>query len=299
MAADLVAHAGPAVRDGQQHVLAGRALAVLADVLLVELDDRGLDRQPAAARHRVARVGGEVEHDALELRAVGLDHRRAGRERDGDADVVADDPPEHRLHSRDHVVEVERARMQHLAAAEGEQLAGEAADACSAAWAISRSASRSPHLLLEQRGVAGDHRQQVVEVVRDAAGEAPDRLHLLRLLEPVLEPEPVGDVVGEHERRLAAVVDDRPGRDLDVDDRAVLAPVVPGRGAVRARAVLGQAPEQRLHVLARADLRDRHREELVAGVAVVADRGVVDGEEAQRVGVVDPHRQRARLEQHL
>jgi len=30
--------------------------------------------------------------------------------------------------------------------------------------------------------IAGDHRQQVVEIVRNAAGELADRLHLLRLL---------------------------------------------------------------------------------------------------------------------
>ena len=35
--------------------------------------------------------------------------------------------------------------------------------------------------------VAGDRREQVVEVVRDAAGEPADRLHLLRLPELVLE----------------------------------------------------------------------------------------------------------------
>ena len=33
-------------------------------------------------------------------------------------------------------------------------------------------------------------------------------------------------------------------------------------------------------------------------VAVVADRGVVDGQERERLGVVDPHRHRARLEEH-
>ena len=38
--------------------------------------------------------------------------------------------------------------------------------------------------------------------MRDAAGQAPDRLHLLRLGEPLLEPQALGHVVGEHERGL-------------------------------------------------------------------------------------------------
>jgi hypothetical protein len=79
----------------------------------------------------------------------------------------------------------------------------------------------------QQRRVAGDDGEQVVEVVRDPAGEAPDRLHLLRLAEPVLEALALADVVGEHERRVTALEDDPAGRDLDVDQRAVLAPVAP------------------------------------------------------------------------
>ena len=41
-------------------------------------------------------------------------------------------------------------------------------------------------MLLQQLEVAGDHEQQVVEVVRDAAGQLPDGLHLLRLRQPSL-----------------------------------------------------------------------------------------------------------------
>ena len=39
----------------------------------------------------------------------------------------------------------------------------------------------------QELAVADDHRQQVVEVVRDAAGEPADRLHLLRLAQLLLE----------------------------------------------------------------------------------------------------------------
>ena len=42
--------------------------------------------------------------------------------------------------------------------------------------------------------VAGDHREHVVEVVRDATGEEPDRFHLLRLGELALHETPLRDV---------------------------------------------------------------------------------------------------------
>jgi hypothetical protein len=58
------------------------------------------------------------------------------------------------------------------------------------------------HFALREQdlGVARDHHQQVVEVVRDPSGEPPDRLHPLGLPEPLLEPQPHRHVVCEHER---------------------------------------------------------------------------------------------------
>ena len=52
----------------------------------------------------------------------------------------------------------------------------------------------------QQFAVPVDQRQQVVEVVRHAAGELPDRLHLLRL--PQLRPElvPLGDIERQREQ---------------------------------------------------------------------------------------------------
>jgi hypothetical protein len=126
-AADLLAHTGAAVGDRQQHVRAGRHVAVGGDVALVELDVRGGDRQPPAAGHRVARVGGEVEYDALDLGAVGLDRRDALAELDRELHVVADDPLEHRAHAAHDLVHVDGRRVQDLAAAEGEQLPGQRA----------------------------------------------------------------------------------------------------------------------------------------------------------------------------
>ena len=75
-AAHLLVHADAGVADAEQDVRARRDVAVRWRVALVELDVGGLDREPAAARHRVARVGGEVEDHLLDLRAVGLDRER-------------------------------------------------------------------------------------------------------------------------------------------------------------------------------------------------------------------------------
>ena len=60
--------------------------------------------------------------------------------------------------------------------------------------------------------------------------------------------------------------------------------------------VLDRRGDQR-RILGRADVLDGHAQELFLRIAVVAHRGLVDGEERQRLDVVQPHRQRAVLEE--
>ena len=76
--------------------------------------------------------------------------------------------------------------------------------------------------------------QQVVEVVRDAAGEPADRLHLLRLAQlllglaqRLLGALALGDVGDEHEPDVAARVVEVVRLDLDEDDAAVALLVAP------------------------------------------------------------------------
>ena len=225
----------------------------------------------------------------------------AGCEPHADVDVVADEPAEHRLHPGDDLVEVEHHRVQHLAAAEREQLPGQRRRLLGrvrrSRSSCSRAGGRRP--VEQDLRVARDHGQQVVEVVRDAARQPADRLHLLGLRQALLQPQPVGHVMRQHERGAAPFEADPPGRDLDVDDGAVALAVAPRAGHRRAGAAAEpQAGEDGLDVLHRPDVLDRHAEELLPRVAVVADRRVIDGEELQRLGVVHPHRQRAGLEQH-
>ncbi len=121
-----------------------------------------------------------------------------GREAHRQGDVLADESPEQLLDVPDHLVEVDLARLQHLLPAEGQQLTGQA-----------RGALRGQEDLVQllvpalcvagpprHLRIAGDHRQQVVEVVRHPAGQPPDGLHLLRLPQLLLELQPFPHVGG-------------------------------------------------------------------------------------------------------
>ena len=74
----------------------------------------------------------------------------------------------------------------HLVASERQQLTGERGGALRGRGDLGgRRVERmlGPQAAGDQFRVADDHREQVVEVVRDAAGEAADRFELLRLME--------------------------------------------------------------------------------------------------------------------
>ena len=111
-----------------------------------------------------------------------------------------------------------------------------------ARWAVSSTSSTSrrsglsgEELEQEELAPPRDHGEQVVEVVRDAAGEAPDRLHLLGVAELRLERPDGGEVADDDDDPeilpLAAL--ERGRGDLDGDRP----PIRPGSVTVPVRPV--------------------------------------------------------------
>ena len=117
-------------------------------------------------------------------------------------------PAEHRAQLGHHRVEVDDPRLQHLFPAEGEQLTGESRRPVRGPVDLQHV---EPALVLvvdrpqQQLRVSDDGRQEVVEVVGDAAGELADGLHLLGLAELLLEDLLLADVshVDEEVERAA------------------------------------------------------------------------------------------------
>ena len=205
------------------------------------VDVGGLDRQRAAVGHRVAGVGGEVEDHPLDLRAVGLDGREVGREPDADADVVADDPLQHRLHPGDDLVEVDGrcgcSTCRRLNASSwrvsARGLLGRARDlrrAPRAAVAVARQDRRRSREITVSRLLKSCATPPASRPIASIFSASASRS---------LQPPALGDVVGDaRARRAAPRTSIRPARDLDVDERAVAA-----AGAARSRA--GRAATRR------------------------------------------------------
>ena len=107
---------------------------------------------------------------------------------DGQGDVLADEPPQHLLGASDQSIEREHAWRDGLAPAECEKLLRQRGCAIRgvddlldifAAWI-------GCHRVEQQLRVTPHGHQQIIEVVRDASGKAPDRFELLRLAQLVV-----------------------------------------------------------------------------------------------------------------
>ena len=118
----VLVHADAGVAHRQHHVGPGVERRVALGERVVDLDVRGLDDQLAAVGHRVARVHHQIEHHLLELARIHLHAPQIARRDPHQLDVLADQPPQQDLHVDDHLVHVEDRELEHLLAAEGQQL---------------------------------------------------------------------------------------------------------------------------------------------------------------------------------
>ena len=130
------------------------------------------------------------------------------------------------------VAEIEVFRVEHLAAAERQQLPCERAGTFRRVDDFGRA--RPPVLVVqlanELLGVSADDKRNVVEVVGDPARQLTHHLHLLGVMKLGGELLPLGDVGGQHDLRSFAGERGRVRRNLDVDDRPVTPTVSPWPG---------------------------------------------------------------------
>ena len=179
----------------------------------------------AAVGHRVARVDGDIHQDLVDLHRVDLDGEAVGVEAQLELEVLADHAPEQRRELAHEIVQVDDAAVRGLRAREREQLPDERGPALRGGG--DRMRALVPRLARqrrrEPRRVAGDHGEQVVEVVCDAGGEAAEQLEALRLSQLLFElalPRPVEQVPPQGGGATVVLRDEK--RDVfDADDAAV------------------------------------------------------------------------------
>ena len=215
-------------------------------------------------------------------------HRRAHPPLDGVAEVT------------DEARQVERSRLEHLALSERQQPIGELrrprrAGADFDRGLLQRALGRQP--ARQPFGVADHHLQQVVEVVRDAAGEPADGFEPLRPRHRVLGVAPLADFDGGADDGGAALVDERRGGRIHPGLGAV-GPAdaeLRSRGAQRPLLLLVAALEQVCAVVGMDDVDRRAADEFRGFGARQRREGAIDV--AQAVILDDEQWRRARIRQ--
>jgi hypothetical protein len=99
-----------------------------------------------------------------------------------DLNAGAQEPREKAPNGHDRVVHAEHTRLEQLFAAENEELLGHRAGALGGLADFLDVGARlrvGAKLTHRELGIAGNRRQRVVQIVRDAAREPADRFHLL------------------------------------------------------------------------------------------------------------------------
>ncbi len=286
-------NAGAAVRDLDHDVVPLKDHRPVTVKILVEMDVPGADSDFAAAGHGVAGVHDEVHDDLLELALVDADRREICPVLDPERHLVGQKAVEKMRELAQRVLEVDDRRAQRLLAGEGQKLPNQGGRAVGVLPDLHQVAVfHVGHVVPHQQKVAMavDRGQQVVEVVRHAAGELADGLHLLGLDELRFQRFQFGRVGEDGENRGRAVEDG--AREGDLEEK--LLPLRLAARDLRAaeRAALGGVLQT---------LRDRTREsfdqiaDLRAGNRALAQKlpgGLVGvGERAARLETRERHRQ--------
>jgi hypothetical protein len=267
-------------------LIAGRADQLFGGPPLGHVTLRSPDGGQQAVFHHAQQV---VDEEVLCARAVQL----AGLELDG-AIAAPDEGAE----------EVEAPRVGHVEGGgelAAEQLLRRPAGVHPEHRFVDLDEAHVPGAVRDLLLLRGRHRE------RRHDGRAPDSLRRPLDEEPVLLPAfperlgrsgGLGDVFRHHQACFTAREPDRMARDPNQQQPAVLPPVPPGpRPHLQVVCQPRDMPEEQGAVLLGPDVENAHPAEFLPRVAVVFDRGGVDLEEGQRLGVVDPHRQRVVLEQ--
>ena len=146
-------------------------------------------RRRAAVRHGIAGVDAQVHQHLIELRRVAFGERHLAVVRQLEGDPLGQDAMQQRGQAAQAVAEVDGLERQRVRAADGEELPRQQRAALGGAGDRVQLLA-DQRILRAGRGQAGagqDDRQQVGEVVRDAAGEQAEALELLGAVEARLE----------------------------------------------------------------------------------------------------------------
>ncbi len=224
--ADRLGNSGAGIAHRDHDIIADLNVAIGRGIILIETHIVGFQNQLAAARHGVAGVDRKIEQRSTELARVDQGRPQLVRQHRFDFDLLAQGRPHQLCGFHDQAVDVGFARLQRLLAGEGQKMPGELGAA------VGRLADQRGdrnhvrlvgNLLGQDFDGPGDDGEHIVEIMRDAAGQLPERVHLLRLSQLLFRRDLMGQVPDEGVEHVAAAAAQRLQRHFDLERISILA----------------------------------------------------------------------------
>ena len=198
----LLIHSGAGVGRREANVLTGIAPAVLCPVRRIQPRVPRLQAQYATVRHGVSRVGRQIDHDLLNSPGIGLNLGEGQVVLHLDFDRFRKERPQGGHEVLQQFSDVHRLRRELNPAAEAQEALDHRTAAPRRRLQFLQIGARARRIRrqrgLDESCVRQYHREQVVEVVRHAAGELTYQLHLLCMPELLLECALLAHVLDEH-----------------------------------------------------------------------------------------------------
>jgi len=117
-------HALAGIADRQPDIRPRRYTGVFGHISLIQPYLRRFQGQPAAIGHSIAGIDHQIQQHLLKLPRVSLNDGQVSRQVCFQADMLPNQPSEHFLKLKHHLIEVNQFHFQHLPPAEGQDLPG-------------------------------------------------------------------------------------------------------------------------------------------------------------------------------
>src|SRR5215213_11484148 len=168
---------------------------------MIEVDEASFDGELAAFAHRIAAVDREIDERGLELRRVDFNDCVFRRQHQLQLYGLADRPGDERQHVPDEIIDPHLLRLYSRLAREAQELARQLGALFRRLGGLEQALAGlaiAVDGMFDQIEIAQYDGEQVVEVMRQPAGELADGFHLLRLLQLALGLAAAGGVDDLH-----------------------------------------------------------------------------------------------------
>ena len=197
---DLGRHADPLIRHLDPNIVAGKELGAAHLLHRGEGDVGGPDRHPATGGHGIPGIHHQVDDQLVDLGPIGTDRCQIVGQLDDQVHLVAAEPMEESFEIGDHLGQQDGRALGLLAAGKHEQLLGDQRRPLTGLanlLEVGQDVGAIVGRRLGQFGKTEHPGHHIVDFVSHTTRQAPDALELLGLEQLVLEPLPLGQLLGE------------------------------------------------------------------------------------------------------